>query len=494
MLKMVDIEYIRKKHLIEGWSIRRIARQAEVSRQTVRKALQAAGPWQYTLSQPKPCPVMAPYREIIRGWLQGDQAEPRKQRHTAKRIYARLCQEHGFRGADSTVRRYVARLRRELAVPAAEPFLLLQPDPGEMAQVDWGEAYAMLEGVERKVYLFCIRLHYSGVAFAWAALHTRMEAFLEGHVRALNWMEGIPRQLVYDNLASAVRKVLGGHERQLNERFLALRSHYLFDSLFCNPGAGHEKGGVENLIGYVRRNALSPRPVVSSLAELNQQLLAWCVRERERLQAKWEVERSALRPLPVAAFRACVETRLPVSKLALITYDRNRYSVPGQLRDRGVRVDVFTDRLEVWYQGQQVAEHERQLGRNHTSLQLQHYLGALARKPFAVMHAAVVRALPEVYQQARRWLCQRDPTGYRELVKILLLHHEFDAQALETAVGEGLATRCLTAEAIRQRLLNRQQSAAGGPAPVLLPPSLAGPTVAVGAPSRYDELLKAGVS
>ena len=190
MLKVIDIEYIRKQHRNEGWSIRKIARQTEVSRQTVRKALRDAGPWRYTLTHSKPCPVMDPYRKRIQDCLQEDRNAPRKQRHTAKRIYDRLCEEHDFQGSDSTVRRYVARLRREGGA-TEEPILILKPDPGEMAQVDWGQAEMILQGKRCTIHLFCLRLHHSGVPFAWASPHEKMEAFLEGHVRAFHWLGGV---------------------------------------------------------------------------------------------------------------------------------------------------------------------------------------------------------------------------------------------------------------------------------------------------------------
>src|SRR5690606_21960043 len=162
---------------------------------------------------------------------------PRKQRHTARRIYQRLRDEHGYEGAESTIRRVVAQLRRELDTDGPEPFFVLSPAPGEMAQVDWGQAKIVLAGVPTVVHLFCGRLHYSGVPFVWASLHEKLEAFLEGHVRWFAWVNGVVEKMVYDNLTPVVRKIVQGHEgRELSERFVALRSHYVFDSVFANPG------------------------------------------------------------------------------------------------------------------------------------------------------------------------------------------------------------------------------------------------------------------
>jgi transposase len=493
MLNVVDIEYIRRKHYIEGWSIRKISRQLEVSRPTIRKALESAEPWHYTLTRGKPCPVMDPYKDIIVSWLELDGSAPAKQRHTAKRIYDRLCQEHGFGGADSTVRYYVRKLRWELGGITEEPFIPLMADPGEMAQVDWGEARIILNGQDTEVHLFCMRLRASSVPYVWAARHERFEAFLEGHVRAFEWFGGVSENLVYDNLTTAVRKVLSGHNRELQERFITLRSHYLFQSVFCNIKSGNEKGSVENLVGYVRRNALTPVPSVYSMAELNNDvLLGWCHKEQERLQADWFVEKASLRGIPEGIYKPCISVILPVNKLSLVTYERNRYSIPTRYISLNVRMDAYTDRLEMWHQDQLIARHQRQYGRNHTSLQLEHYLDALALKPYAVNNAVVVRELPEPYQQARKFLCGSNQSGYREFVRILLLHKEFPAQQVRVAVADRLAAGGLTSDEVRQVILNQRAEKSFSGA-VVVPDMMAQIQVPVGKPRLYDELMEVEV-
>lgn len=488
MLKVVDIECIRKLHFREGWSIRKIAKELHHSRKTVRKALKDAGPWEYRLTRPRPSPKVGPFRDLIREWLKTDQRAPRKQRHTARRIYERLRDEHGYEGAESTIRRVVAQLRRELEMVPVEPYFVLSSEPGEMAQVDWGQATVELAGVSTVVHLFCMRLHYSGVPFVWASPHEKLEAFLEGHVRAFAWLGGVPEKVVYDNLSPVVRKVLQGHEeRELSERFVAMRSHYVFDSVFANPAAAHEKGGVEHLVGYVRRNALTPVPKVASMDELNALLLAWCDRERERRMEQWAQERKALKAVPLGTFKPCVVHFLPVNKLSLVTYERNRYSAPTRCIGEIVRAEVYADRLELYYREEQVAVHRRVTGRGHTELQLEHFLAALARKPYAVTHAAVVRQLPEPYQTLRRHLLESDPSGYREMVRVLLLHREFAPEAVREAVQEAMAIGIYQAEDIRQLLLNRcdeRNAAHTGPP--------RGPAVPVGDPRRYDALLEVG--
>lgn len=488
MLEVADIESIRHLHFRKGWSMRRIARELGHSRKTVRKALQGPGPWQYRPGRPRPAPKVGPYRELIGQWLVEDEKAPRKQRHTARRIYQRLRDEHGYQGAESTVRRAVAQLRRELGMAVGEPFFVLTSDPGEMAQVDWGQARVVLAGVPTLVHLFCLRLHYSGVAFVWASLHEKLEAFLEGHVRAFAWLGGVADRVVYDNLAPVVRRVLQGHEgRELSERFVALRSHYLFDSVFTNPGAAHEKGSVENLVGYVRRNALTPVPHVGSLDELNGRLLAWCEGERQRRRERWEEEQKRLRALPAGPFKPCVVRYLPVNRLSLVTYERNRYSVPTRCLGQVVRAEVYADRLELYWREQQVAVHQRAVGRGQTVLCLEHFLGALVGKPYAVTHAAVVRQLPEPYQSLRRRLTGQDPSGYREMVQVLLLHRQFPPQQVQEAIRQALATGICHAEGIRQLLLNGLDRRGG--ASTLGP---RGPAVPVGDPRRYDALLEVG--
>ena len=237
---MVDIEFIRKRHFIDGWLIRKLSWRLGIARQTVRKALASAEPPRYRLTAPRPYPVMDPYREVILAWLKQDETAPRKQRHTARRIYQRLVDEHGFTGGESTVRRFVARLRDR----RSEPYLPLTTAWGQMAQVDWGEAVVVLGGRRTVAHLFVLRLRASGVTFAWASPTERLEALLEGHCRAFAWLGGVPHACVFDNPKTAITKILAGPEREEHVLFASLRAHYLFDSLFCGRGQAHEKWAV----------------------------------------------------------------------------------------------------------------------------------------------------------------------------------------------------------------------------------------------------------
>jgi len=460
---MVDYEFIRKKHYVEGWSIRKISKQLELSRQTIRKAISSTEMPTYRLRKGRPASVFGPVQQIVETWLAEDADAPHKQRHTAQRIYDRLVDEYGFTGSYSTVRRWVARLKGIVK----EPFIPLTADFGEQAQVDWGQARVRIGGILTTVHLFCLRLRTSGVPFAWAFPTEKLEAFLEGHSRAFAWLGGVPQECVYDNAKTAVVKILAGPEREEHAWLSHLRAHYLFDSTFCAPAKGNEKGSVENLVGYVRRNALVPVPEVSSWDELNEQvLLRWCERERSRRAELWEQERQSLRALPSRPFKAARPHFLKVSRLGLVHLDYNRYSVPSKLIGETVRLDAWSTHVEIYDGEHLVAKHNRCHGRKETILALDHYLDALAYKPRATKNAQVVRELPEVYQRVREILCtKRD--GYRDFVKILFLHREFPADevmaALEFAVEQGV----IHSSSIRQWLLlkhNDTQSAVDVPA------------------------------
>jgi transposase len=479
---MVDIELIHKRRHLDGWSVRKISRETGWSRQAVRKALETSEPPRYRLKEPKAKPVMDPYKAVIATWLAADEEAPPKQRHTAKRVYDRLVAEHGFTGGASTVRQYLAGVRGR----RVEAFVPLAAGAGQQAQVDWGQATVRMGDEEVPAHLFCLRLRHSGAPFVWAAPTERLEAFLEGHVRAFAWLGGVPRECLYDNLKTAVVRILAGPEREEGKVFSSLRTHYLFESLFCRPAQGHEKGAVENLVGYVRRNALVPVPEVASWEDLNARLLAWCEAERTRHAEAFAAEQAALRPLPAHSFAAEVVRPAVVDRTGLVQVETRRYSVPSQHVGQKVEVHLSTSRVEVYRQGERLASHARHYGRGAPVLQLEHYLPVLAKKPHAVSHAAIITDLPAVYAAVRDKLCHARTDGYREFAAILLLHAEFPGSAVTAALEEAVARGSVQASVVRQLVLNATSPAT--PPPLAVPDSLAG--LLVGAPdlSRYDTL------
>jgi transposase len=264
-------EQIRRDHEREGLSIGGLAARYGVHRRTVRQALASALPPTRRRPEGRPAPSLGEYRGLIDEWLVADRRAPRKQRHSAQRVWRRLVDEHGAVVSERQVRRYVHQRRRELGDPPQEVFVPMAHQPGEEAEVDWGDAAAVIAGSRQTVHRFVMRSCFSGAAFAIAFERECQQAFLEAHVEAFHWFGGVFGAVRYDNLAAAVKRLLRGRRRVETDRFVALRSHYLFESVFTRPGreGAHEKGGVEGEVGRFRRNHLVPVPEVGSLGELN---------------------------------------------------------------------------------------------------------------------------------------------------------------------------------------------------------------------------------
>jgi transposase len=268
-------EHIRRDREQEELSIRELARRYGVHRRTVRQALESAIP-PVRKTPERDRPVMGPYENLVRGWLPDDKEAPKKQRHTARRVWQRLVEEHDASVAETTVRDFVRRVRAEIAAEQLPVVMVAQEHrAGAEAEVDFGEFYARVAGDKVRLWLFVMRLSCSARAFAMVFAHQAQEAFFEGHVLAFEHFGGVPGRIRYDNLKAAVTRMLIGRDRVENERFIALRSHYRFDSFFCLPGldGAHEKGGVEGEVGRFRRAHLVPVPDVGDLAELNAYVL-----------------------------------------------------------------------------------------------------------------------------------------------------------------------------------------------------------------------------
>ena len=488
MIEMVTKEYIRKRHLVDGWSIRKLSRQCDVSRQTVRKMLGDAQMPTYTLAAPRPKPAMERWIPVIERWLEDDEKPgvPLKQRHTAVRIHERLVEEYPgeFGAAESTVRYWVRRLRNK----TPEAFVPLAADAGELAEADFGAITIKINRQPTVVHVFVMRMRYSSVLFAHAFSTEKLEAFLEGHRLAFEWLGGVPGGVRYDNPKTAVTKILAGPAREEHQLLSSLRAHYLFDSDFCRPGKPHEKGGVEHGVGYIRRHTCVPVPDVHDLAEFNAVLMAWCEKRREQDGAQWEPEHAGLRALPKHPHVCAVPHWLTVNKLCLVTFDRNRYSVPSLYVGRTLLVRAYAEKIEVLDKDRVVAAHHRCHGRGRQQpiLELEHYLPALERKPHAVTHAAVVRHMPEVYQQIRRRMMDRRPDGYKDFLQILLLHRVFPVQDILEAI-EAIGASGVTADQIRTRLL--PNAAPTGDA-VSVPDELKSFRLAQQSISRYDVLAR----
>jgi transposase len=451
-------EMIRRMVLLDGHSQRDVARELGHSRKTVAKALEHHSPPGYRLGQARACPLMDRFRPLIEQWMESDKAAPPKQRHTAQRMYERLRDEHGFPGTDGTVRRCVARLKAQQPKEAFMPLLF---EAGEEAQVDWGEAKVLENGALRTVQLFCMRLSHSKASFVYPYERATMEAFLDGHVRAFAYFGGVPKRLAYDNLKSAVTHVGRGKERQLNERFVQLRSFYLFQTRFCNIESGNEKGDVENLVKRSQRTYLTPVPEVTSIAgdlalklgaDCRQDLLRVDDRQTQSRGQLLEKERAAFVPLPAAPFPACREEATHVSKQLLVRFDGNDYSVPTEQAHRPCVVRGFVDRIEIEVNHEQVAVHARRYGQGEFVLEPLHYLKLLGRKPASLDNARPFKQVPwgEELDAMRKELEYRQSggAGTRQFIEILQLARVHPMDVLRRAVGVCVDRRAYSVAAV----------------------------------------------
>ena len=339
---------VRRAVMVEGMSIREASRVFGLHRDTVRKMLAYSVPPGYRRQTTPRRPKLETFTGVIDRILEEDLRLPRKQRHTAKRIFERLRDEYGFDGQYTIVKDYVREHRRQ----SREMFVPLSHPPGH-AQCDFGEALVVIGGVEQKAHCFVLDLPHSDGCFVKAYPAETTEAFLDGHVTAFAFLGGVPRSILYDNTRLAVAKILGDGRRQRTRAFTELQSHYLFEDRFGRPGKGNDKGKVEGLVGYVRRNFLVPIPSFESFEVLNAFLERRCL---ERMDAKlrghtetigqrMERDLEALLPLPPVAYDACEKQAGRVSSLSLVRYRTNDYPVPVAYGHRDVIVRGYVDRV-----------------------------------------------------------------------------------------------------------------------------------------------------
>jgi transposase len=506
--RVEQFEQIRRDRDREGLSIRALAVRHGVHRRAVKQALASPVPPVKRTPVSRPAPKLGSYRTVIDEWLLADRDAPPKQRHTAKRIWQRLVDEHGADVAEVTVRQYVRARKRELGWPVGEVFVPQVHAPGVEAEVDWGEALVVLGGVPVTVHLFVMRASFSGAAFCQASLVATQQAFLELHVQAFEWFGGVFAEVRFDNLKSAVKKVLKGRRRVESDRFVALRSHYLFASQFTTPGleGAHEKGGVEGEVGRYRRSHLVPVPQLRDLAELNAMLLAGCEADLGRridgravtVGEAWATERPLLLTLPADPFDAC-DTAVPrVDAKALVTIRQNRYSVPVRLAGLKVSARIGAREITINHGGREVARHERLHGKFGTSAQLDHYLELLARKPGGLEHSVALAqerdrgSWPDCFDTLWGGLTERygRSEAARQMVDVLLLCRDHGPAVVELAVRGALTAAAINGPAVA--ILARRAQSTARPTP----PPLTGLDVRLAAHDRpepditdYDQLL-----
>jgi len=502
MITVEDREKIRRAYFIEKKSQRQIAKELGCSRDTVKKAIESAESVQYTLTRPRPAPVLGPYKARIDELLEKNERLPRKQRYIGHTMYKDIYTK-GYRGSESTLRGYIAQRRREKRRP--QVYIPLEFDPGTDAQADWGEALAIIASERVTVQVFFMRLCYSRRLFVMAFPAQKQEAFFEGHVRAFHHFQGVPQRISYDNLKAAVQRILEGRTRQEQQKFIVFRSHYLFESHFCTPGQGHEKGRVEDGVGFGRRNFMVPIPNVASFDELNAHLLAACLEDDERcidrqpltIGEAWEVEKPCLLPLPEKDFECCVVDAVTLNGFGQVEFETNRYSVPAEDAYRNLVIKAYPFRVDVLHLNDVIASHPRCYGKKQDILDPLHYLPLLEQRPGAFDYAKPIRrwreSWPPVYERLLARLREQwpDGKGVQEFIRILRLHEDHPAELIVQAVEQALAYSCAHLDGVKLCL---RQLSEPQPLPSVIDLSAWPELVEVGNQAldlrRYDELLE----
>lgn len=462
-------EEIRREYEFGVGTIKGVSRKLGVHRRMVREAIANALPPRRKRPERKR-PKLEPAIEFIDGILRDDRKAPRKQRHTAQRIWRRVRDELSCEVAERTVRQYVQQRKRELGLEQRETFVPQSYDWGEEAQVDWYESWAEMDGERVKLEVFSMRSMASGAAFHRAYRRATQQAFLEAHELGFAYFGGVFRRLRYDNLSSAVKRILRGSRREETARFVAFRSHWRFESEFCTPGKGHEKGGVEGEVGRYRRNHWVPLPRAQTLDELNEKLLQGCRQDEARTvtgraQTVGEgmlIERERLLGLAAEGF-AIEESSFPrVDASGCVKVRTNFYSTP--LRPgTTAQAKIYADHVEVWHEGRRVARHERNYSRQQKVLDLEHYLDVLTHKPGALAGSTPL----EQWRQAGRWPASYDvlwaklnerhgkQAGTRQMIELLQEGKRHGWPKLRQAIEQALDYGCWDQAAVRYLLTSQ---------------------------------------
>ena len=486
---------IRRRVLVEGMSKRQACQHFQINWKTLRKMLTHEEPPGYQRAKPPGRPLTAPVLPVIRQILDDDTKAPKKQRHTAKRIWERLKAEHDFQGGYTSVKDAV----RELKVGRKEVFLPLSHPPGE-AQVDFGFAKVLLAGVETDVAVFVMSLPYSDAVYCQVFPRECTETFQEGHARAFAFFGGVPSKIAYDNAKTTVAKIVGPRERELTREFLRLKSYYLFESHFCLVRRPNEKGHVERLVEYARSNFLVPVPTVDSLDQLNAELTARCPQDQERsvrgksgtVATLLAEDRAKMLALPARPFEARRVTEVTADPLSLVRFDTNSYSVPTAYAHRPVTVVATVSEVRLVHEDRVVARHPRCWGREQSLFDPIHYLALLERKPGGLDFARPLANwnLPECFGLLRRRLEADDRHGTKAFIRVLRLLETHSLAQLTDAVECALDLGTEDPDSIQSVLDHR----ADHPTELFRldgRPHLAGVRVAVTDVSAYAALLAA---
>lgn len=435
MITSVDVYKEIRRLQYEGvTSQRRAAVMLGISRNTVKKYWEGnAVPWDRQAYEREAVVLTPEVIRFIESCFEADEQEHvRKQHHTARRIYNRLVEECGYTGSESSIRKAVHKLKVERG--SIETYVPLRFAPGSAMQVDWGEAVIYLGGQRLTVNLFCARLCYSCAPFVTAYYRQNLESFLDALTRSMQFFGGVPRQVIFDNARVAVKSGFGAHAVAQDD-YAHLAAHYGFEVVFCNPASGNEKGLVENLVGYIRRNVCVPLPRVSVLEELNGKLLEQCVQYQahhvEGRPAKvglmLEEDRQAFHDIPRYPLDISKKFYPTVGRYSTVIVETNQYSVPCGYRGQNATVKAYPNHIEIWINGSLVASHKRLYGHKEESLDLKHYLPILARKGRALRFARPVQKhVPSAFID---WM-EAQQLNAKEMVEMLEACMEIGYQAV----------------------------------------------------------------
>lgn len=493
---MDDCIRVLELHFKEGLSDRAVARQTGLHRKTVRKILSEGGPAVYRRGSPVARPKLGPFVGVIDEMLKSDHHAPAKQHHTAKRIFDRLRAEHSYTGGYTQVKSYV----REWRHLTREAFVPLEFGPGH-AQVDWGEACVIEAGKMLKVHLFVMTLHFSDLRFVAIFPRETLEFFVEGHLRAFDFLGGVPRRIVYDNLKVAVIRIGPGRRRDRNPTFESFSRRHLFETAFCNVARGNEKGNVEGAVGFARRSFFVPLPSFSDWESFNAHLVEQC--RAQYTQRMWGHEKTVGERLeeerphffPLVPWHLPTHKPWTVSSLCLVRFDTNDYSVPCRYAHHQVSVRADVGNVRIFFQDQCIATHTRCHGRERAIYEPWHYLALVERKPRSLDWGAPMKelVLEECFHALRRRMeeGQEHSRGTRAYIRVLRLLETHSLCDLTRAVQRAFVLGVEGEEAIRNLLLCPPEKT---PSPLDLTgrQHLASYRIALPDPSLYSALAAQG--
>ena len=499
-MKQVDL-YGRVRHsvLIEGISQREAARIFGIDPRTVAKMLAFSVPPGYRRRQRVCRPKLDAFTGIIDQILEADKLVPKKQRHTSKRVFERLRDDHNFIGGITIVKDYIFTAKRR----QQEMFIPLTHPPGH-AQADFGEALAVIGGVEQKIHFLVMDLPHSDACFLKAYPAETTEAFCDAHVAAFAFFGGVPVSILYDNTRIAVARILGDGTRKRTRAFSELVSHYLFEDRFGRPGKGNDKGKVEGMVGYTRRNFMVPKPRFASFDDLNAHLAGRCCKRMDdklrghkgTIGERFEADAERLQPLPAVPYDACDKQSVRVSSLSLVRYRSNDYSVPTAYGHQEVLVRGYVHEVVIACGAEVIARHARSWEKEDYIYDPLHYLALIEQKTNALDQAAPLAGweLPEVFLILRRLMEARmGKKGKREFVQVLRLLETFRIVDVEAGIQSALERGTIGFDAVKHLVLCRIERRPPR-LDMTVYPYLPKAHVAVTSPGDYMALLSGGQS